>query len=49
MKTCLLCLAVVAVCAAAAAEKAFPVPPTGSDLNPGTRSKPFATLERARL
>ncbi|HEY5912081.1 MAG TPA: right-handed parallel beta-helix repeat-containing protein [Verrucomicrobiae bacterium] len=32
----------------AAAETVFHVASMGSDLNPGTRSKPFATLERAR-
>ena len=44
----MLCLAALATFVAPAAEKVFHVAPTGSDLNPGTRSKPFATLERAR-
>ena len=49
MKTRLLCVAALAACVApATAETVFHVAPTGSDLNPGTRSKPFATLERAR-
>ena len=49
MKTYLLGLAVLAACVApAAAETLFHVAPGGSDLNPGTRSKPFASLQRAR-
>jgi len=49
MKTYLLGLAVLAACVApAAAETLFHVAPGGSDLNLGTRSKPFATLQRAR-
>jgi len=49
MKTRVLCLAtLVAFMGFAAAETVFHVALTGSDLNPGTRRKPFATLERAR-
>src|SRR5690242_1492942 len=52
---CLLALVVPAVPATtavastqAARETTFYVAPTGDDANPGSRSKPFATLERAR-
>ena len=49
MKLCLLCCAaLVAFTGSAAAETAYHVALTGSDLNPGTRRQPFATLERAR-
>jgi len=48
MKTYLLCLAVAACVAPAATETVFHVAPTGNDLNPGTRRKPFASLQRAR-
>ena len=48
-RACLFCLAaLVAFASPAVAETVFHVAPTGNDLNPGTRSKPFATLERAR-
>src|SRR6187455_2736346 len=40
--------ALIAFSATAVAETAFHVALTGSDINPGTRNKPFATLERAR-
>lgn len=44
-----LCLAaLVALADSTAAETVFHVALTGSDVNPGTRSEPFATLERAR-
>ena len=50
MKICVLYFAaLVASMGCTAADTVFHVAPTGSDLNPGTRSKPFATLERARL
>lgn len=39
-----LCIAVLA----SASGASFHVAPTGADTNPGTSSKPFATLERAR-
>lgn len=42
------CAALVAFTGSAAAETAYHVALTGSDLNPGTRRQPFATLERAR-
>jgi hypothetical protein len=48
---CLLALAVLAVPVsthAAARETTFYVAPNGDDANPGSRRKPFATLERAR-
>lgn len=49
MKTCWLGLSVLAAFVIpASAETVFHVSPSGSDLNPGTRSKPFATLQRAR-
>lgn len=49
MKICLPCFAaLVASMRPAAAETVFHVAPTGSDLDPGTRRKAFATLERAR-
>jgi len=40
--------ALVAFSGPAAAETVFHVALTGNDFNPGTRSQPFATLERAR-
>src|SRR5262245_31178740 len=40
--------ALVAFSGIAAAETVFHVALTGSDINPGTRNRPFATLERAR-
>ena len=43
---CLLTLAVFAI--PASGKPTFYVAPTGNDSNTGTRSKPFATLERAR-
>ena len=44
-----LCLvALIAFTGSVAAGTIFHVAPTGSDLGPGTRRKPFATLERAR-
>lgn len=41
---CIVCIALAAQCAAAE----FYVSTKGSDRNPGTKEKPFATLERAR-
>ena len=43
----LLCAAPLIACAAAARSDFF-VAPNGSDAHPGTKTKPFATLERAR-
>lgn len=43
----ILSLLVIVACAAAYADEFF-VSPTGRDSNPGTRSRPFATFERAR-
>jgi len=40
-------LAAMALCAPATAREVH-VAPSGSDANPGTRARPFATLERAR-
>ncbi len=37
-----------AMTAAVSARADFHVSPEGSDANPGTKGKPFATLERAR-
>jgi len=49
MNACLQCLAALVVLAGPApAETVFHVSPMGNDANPGTRGKPFATLERAR-
>jgi hypothetical protein len=48
MKTCLLCLvALVAYWGSAPAETIFHAALTGNDVAPGTRSRPFATLDRA--
>ncbi|MHB8900657.1 MAG: right-handed parallel beta-helix repeat-containing protein, partial [Thermoguttaceae bacterium] len=44
---CLPVLASLALCSIAAAEELY-VNPAGSDANPGTRAKPFATIAHAR-
>ncbi|MBU0608590.1 MAG: hypothetical protein KKI08_11945, partial [Armatimonadetes bacterium] len=44
----LTCLLMVCLCAGAAGAAEFFVAPNGSDENPGTQAKPFATLEHAR-
>jgi len=48
MQVCLLAIALVALSVPALPETVVHVAPGGDDANPGTRSQPFATLERAR-